>query len=174
LSNRYHSNPTDTSRHHRDMHGQQFEREDSRRPRRGSESDMQRDMQREMQREMQRGMGPDFPPGAPGMGQMPRTAPPNFTPEGPGMERGQLGIPGQGPEQFGAPRRGGGGLPPNRPRELQRCVNRFTYIWLINGSNFWFFPTFVGRQFVQGFRWRRNRWEFESINLRRIFFFRCF
>jgi hypothetical protein len=57
---------------------------------------------------------------------------------------------------------------------MRRCLFRFTYIWLFNGNDFWFYPTFVDGQFVQGFRWRRNRWEFDRINLRRIFYFRCF
>jgi hypothetical protein len=57
---------------------------------------------------------------------------------------------------------------------MRGCLNRFTFIWLVNGNSFWFYPTFVDRQFVTGFRWRRNRWEFDRINLRRILFHRCF
>lgn len=101
--------------------------------------------------------------GTPGMGQAPRSAPPNFIPEGPGAGAQR------GAEPFGA--RGNVGV---RPHELRRCLNRFTFIWLFNGNSFWFFPTFVGRDVVQGFRWRRNRWEFDVIRLRRILFFRCF
>ncbi len=116
--------------------------------------------------------GDNFPqgPGSPGMGQPPRSAPPNFIPEGPSMERGQM----EGPAQFGAGSEFRGGGIQTRPGEIRRCINRFTFIWLFNGNSFWFYPTFVDRQFVMGFRWRRNRWEFERINLRRIFFFRCF
>ena len=113
------------------------------------------------------GRGPDFEQ-FPGMQDQPRTAPPNFIPEGPSMDGRQRQG---GPSEFGQQYRGGGQV---RPRELRRCLNRFTYIWLDNGNNFWFFPTRIGNQFVQGFRWRRNRWEFDRINLRRIFFFRCF
>jgi len=114
---------------------------------------------------------PGTPPSFPGMGDMPRTAPPNFIPEAPGMQRGPMAGPGQMPYEFG--RR----YPEDhqvRPRDLRRCLYRFTFIWLNNGNSFWFFPTFVGNQFVQGFRWRQNRWEYDRINLRRIFFFRCF
>jgi hypothetical protein len=117
---------------------------------------------------------PNFPSQAPGMGEAPRSAPPNFIPEAPGMGRGQMEGPGQ--FQYGAPfrdrdrDRDGGG----RPRNLRGCLNRFTFIWLVNGNSFWFYPTYVDRQFVQGFRWRRNRWEFDRINVRRILFFRCF
>lgn len=111
------------------------------------------------------GMQPEFPR----MGDQPRTAPPNFIPEAPGMERRPMTEPGQSQFYYGQR------FPDEvRPRELRRCLNRFTYIWLFNGNNFWFFPTFVGNQFVEGFRWRRNRWEYDRINLRRIFHFRCF
>lgn len=118
---------------------------------------------------------PNFPgtppqqPGFPGVGEAPRSAPPSFTPEAPRMDqrRGESGEP----SQFGGQR---GGDFRTQPREFRRCINRFTFIWLINGNSFWFYPTFVSRDFVQGFRWRRNRWEFDRINLRRILFFRCF
>ncbi len=110
---------------------------------------------------------PGFIPPGPGMEGQPRMAPPNFIPEAPpGMERRQMGGPGF--EYEFAPARQMGG------RDLRRCMNNFTFVWLVNGNSFWFFPTFVDRQFVQGFRWRRNRWEFDRINLNRIVFFRCF
>jgi hypothetical protein len=120
--------------------------------------------------------GPQGEPNMPGMGEQPRTAPPNFIPEAPGMDSRTFGGPDGGTsfrDRDGDRGRGRGDFMV-RPRELNRCLNRFTFIWLENGNSFWFYPTFVGRQFVQGFRWRRNRWEFERINLRRIFFFRCF
>jgi len=113
---------------------------------------------------------PFFEPQGPGMGEMPRMAPPSFTPEAPQMDQRQMGRQGQ---QFGY----GPQFGPEfavRPRDLRNCMFRFTYFWLFNGNNFWFYPTYVDRQAVQGFRWRRNRWEFDRINLRRIFFFRCF
>ncbi|WP_228351846.1 hypothetical protein [Variimorphobacter saccharofermentans] len=114
----------------------------------------------------------DFTPGPqgqfPGAEAAPRSAPPNFIPEAPQMES----------RTFGAPGRPGVPVSPQfgfvRPGQIRRCIHRYTFIWLVNGNSFWFYPTFVGNQFVQGFRWRRNRWEFERINLRRILFFRCF
>ena len=124
-------------------------------------------------------MGPGgFPPTPPGMPpnfrreDQPRSAPPNFIPEAPRQmggpeERGRAGF-------GGFPGPGGGMDERSKSREMRRCLFRFTYIWLFNGNEFWFFPTFVDGRFVQGFRWRRNRWEFDRINLRRIFFFRCF
>lgn len=107
--------------------------------------------------------GPPGPPPPPGAMQ-PLTAPPNFTPEM--------------PSQFGGPQERGqfiGGEPTLfHQGGIRRCLHRFAYMWLIGGDNFWFYPTFVGRNHVEGFRWRRNRWVFERINIRRILFFRCF
>lgn len=115
------------------------------------------------------GMPPQFR-----MEDQPRSAPPNFTPEAPRMDRRQM----EGPEARGGAFMGpggpGGGMEMGRRRDMRSCLRRFTYIWLFNGNEFWFFPTFVDRQFVMGFRWRRDRWVFDRINLRRIFFFRCF
>ena len=104
----------------------------------------------------------------PSTDNQPRTPPPNFIPEGPDMNQRGFG----GPEQFGA--QYGGIDRRRRPGQFRGCLFRFTYIWLNNGNNFWFFPTFVSGQFIQGWRWRRNRWEFDRINIRRILFFRCF
>ncbi|HWT27105.1 MAG TPA: hypothetical protein VN131_04130 [Mobilitalea sp.] len=119
------------------------------------------------------GMGgmptPPMPPMPPGMGpgmRGPSTPPPNFTPEMP-----RTGAPG-GPAGFAEPLRGGFG--PGRPMNFRGCMNRFTYIWLINGNNFWFFPVGIDRNRLLGFRWKSNRWTFETINLNRILFFRCF
>lgn len=129
--------------------------------------------------EMPRTAPPEMTPGrpqqSPGMEGQPRSAPPDFIPEGPGAPGGQR--PGQERTGFGTnrgPGRPGGEERGVSPRELRRCLNRFTYIWLFNGENFWFFPTFVDDRFVIGFRWRRNRWEFDRINIRRIFFSRCY
>jgi hypothetical protein len=118
---------------------------------------------------------PGFPPTGPGMGEAPRTAPPSFTPELPESERRQMEQRpmGRGPE-FGEPFMFGPQFQPERRRRFRGCMNRFTFIWLINGNSFWFYPTFIDGQFVYGFRWRVNRWEFDRINLNRIIYFRCF
>lgn len=104
-----------------------------------------------------------IPPGI----SAPRSAPPDFVPAGPFTEGGVGRAPAQFRERFRGDMR-------TRPRDFYRCMNSFTYIWLVNGNNFWFFPIFIDRQFVIGFRWRRNRWEFDRINLNRILFFACF
>lgn len=110
-------------------------------------------------------MGPQPGQTAPQPGQLraPMSAPPNFTPELPSAEREQLQAP------FGAPQ-----FAPRRPRNLRSCLNRFTYIWLVNGNSFWFFPVFLSGQQVVGFRWRRGSWVFDRISTRRILFHQCF
>ena len=123
-------------------------------------------------------MPPGFPgqqPGFPGPGQarpgvQPPSAPPNFTPQLPRDEQQLL----SGPSDFRGPF--GGRIIDfrRRPRDLRGCLNRFTYIWLLNGSNFWFYPVFIGRNTIEGFRWRRNRWDYDRININRILFHLCF
>ena len=106
--------------------------------------------------------GPGPRPPQPGPGPrppQPLSPPPDFVPALPQNTRG--------PEAF----RLGGQVGGNR---LWTCLNRNTYIWLFNGDNFWFYPTFVGRNHVEGFRWRWNGWSYERINLWMIFFFICF
>lgn len=93
------------------------------------------------------------PPGIPGGGQTggpPTTPPPPFTPT-------------QSQVQTFAVDPGG----------IRGCLFRFTYIWLRRDA-FWFFPTFVGRNSIAGFRWTRNRWTYFGIDLDRIQSFQCF
>ncbi|MBP2242040.1 hypothetical protein J2Z40_002613 [Cytobacillus eiseniae] len=59
------------------------------------------------------------------------------------------------------------------PGAIRSCLRRFTFIWLENGRSFWFFPTFVGRTSVAGWRWRGNRWVFYGTDLNRISSFQC-
>ncbi len=122
----------------------------------------------------------------------------------PGGQPPGVGFPGQPGNQFPGnqggqfpgqmPPFGGGGQsagPPNSPPPsftpaeqqiqpfavdpgaIRGCLFRFTYIWL-NRDQFWFFPTFVGRNSVAGFRWRRNRWVYFGIDLNRIQSFQCY
>ena len=96
----------------------------------------------------------------------PSMPPPNFTPEMPRSGAQPFSEDGNLTETF----RGGG----DPFRDLRRCLNRFTFIWLTNGNSYWFYPVFVRRHQVEGFRWRNGRWFYDRINLRRILFFRCF
>ena len=62
----------------------------------------------------------------------------------------------------------------NGVRGIRSCMYRNTYLWLNNGSSFWFFPTFIGRQAIIGFRWRGFGWVYQRINLNRIKGYQCF
>lgn len=113
---------------------------------------------------------PGFGPGQARPGNQPPLAPPDFTPQLPREEQQLL----SGPSDFRGPF--GGRIIDfrRRPQDFRRCLNRFTYIWLVNGSNFWFYPVFIGRNHIEGFRWRRNRWDYDRININRILFHLCF
>ncbi|KOP65959.1 transporter [Bacillus sp. FJAT-18019] len=60
------------------------------------------------------------------------------------------------------------------PGAIRGCLFRNTYIWPTFGPGFWFFPTFVGRTSVAGFRWTGSRWVYSGFDLRRIESFTCF
>jgi hypothetical protein len=108
---------------------------------------------------------------------------------------GQQGFPPFGGGQQGFPPGGGGGQqqqggapstpPPSYtpqesasafavdPGAIRGCLYRFTFVWLNTGNSFWFYPTFVGRDSVAGYRWRNFRWVYYGTDLRRIRSFRC-
>ncbi|RRJ63245.1 transporter [Paenibacillus oralis] len=60
------------------------------------------------------------------------------------------------------------------PGAIAGCLFRNTFVWLRNGNAFWFFPTFVGRTSVAGFRWTGRTWVFTGVDLRSIVSFTCF
>ncbi|MFE7061555.1 hypothetical protein ACFVAD_05255 [Sutcliffiella sp. NPDC057660] len=141
------------------------------------------------------GLPPIFGPGS-GQGQ---GGPPPFGPppgQGPG---GGLGPPGQGPGGFGPPGQGGGqggpppGPPPSSPPPevmgygaggptalavdpgaMWGCLRRYTWVRLNNGEAFWFWPTFIGRRSVAGYRWWFFTWVYFGIDTNRIRSFQCF
>ncbi|MCM3574965.1 MULTISPECIES: hypothetical protein [Mesobacillus] len=96
---------------------------------------------------------PGGPGGAPGGGQAggpPTTPPPAYVPQ----------------EQMTAFAVDPGGI--------RRCMYRFTYIWLIDGRSFWFYPIFLGRNSIAGWRWSRRRgWVYYGMDLRQIRSFQC-
>ncbi|REE83939.1 hypothetical protein A8990_116118 [Paenibacillus taihuensis] len=59
------------------------------------------------------------------------------------------------------------------PGAISRCMFRYTYIWPRNGAGFWFYPVFVGRTSVSGFRWNGFFWMFSGFDLSRIDAFTC-
>ncbi|OCA89153.1 hypothetical protein [Pseudobacillus wudalianchiensis] len=97
------------------------------------------------------------PPGVPGGGQQaggpPSSPPPAFTPQ---LQQGAISPLAVDP---GA---------------IRGCLFRYTYVWLENGQNFWFYPIFVGRTSIAGWRWQNWRWVYFGTDLRRIRSFQCF
>jgi hypothetical protein len=59
------------------------------------------------------------------------------------------------------------------PRAIRNCLFRFTFVWTFR-SAFWFFPTFVGRTSVSGFRWTGFNWVYFGVDLNRISSFICY
>ncbi|WP_280771650.1 hypothetical protein [Salipaludibacillus daqingensis] len=97
-------------------------------------------------------MGP--PPGPPGQGPEvgpPTTAPPSFVPA-----ESQQAV------AFAVD-----------PGSIRGCLFRFTYLWLRNRQQFWYFPIFVGRSSTSGYRWDGFRWVFFGVSLREIRSFTC-
>lgn len=110
---------------------------------------------------------PGFPPGPPpgGGGQQPPGPGP-----GPGPVQGQPPtspppsfIPQQQPQLYAVD-----------PGGISRCLFRYTYVWLNNREQFWYYPTFVGRNSIAGYRWFGFYWAYFGIDLRRISSFTCF
>lgn len=98
------------------------------------------------------GSGATFPPYQQGGNQPPQNPPPNWTPEYPAVQTFAVD-----------------------PGAISGCMYRFTYVWLSRRQGFWFFPVFVGRTSVAGYRWnsRRRRWEYTGLDLNQINSFTC-
>lgn len=48
------------------------------------------------------------------------------------------------------------------------CLYQYTYVWLLNGDNFWFYPTRVEYGEVSGYRWNGAFWMYYGIDPRFI------
>lgn len=59
------------------------------------------------------------------------------------------------------------------PGAIEGCIYSYTYIWLQNGQHFWFYPTFIGRRSISGYRWMGSRWVYMGFDLRMIDSFFC-
>lgn len=59
------------------------------------------------------------------------------------------------------------------PGSMISCLHRYTYVWLRGREQFWFYPTFIGRNSVSGYRWTGHRWVNYGISLRQIQSFTC-
>src|SRR5699024_9600843 len=105
-------------------------------------------------------LGGEPPSGFPGGQQQvsaPSSPPPSFTPQQLQTQQAQ----------------GDFGVFAVDPGAIQRCLFQFTYIWL-RWDSFWFFPIFVGRQSIAGFRWQRNRWVYYGVDLDNVQSFQCY
>ncbi|PLT29782.1 hypothetical protein CUU66_11275 [Peribacillus deserti] len=127
---------------------------------------------------------PGFPPQGGTMGP----------PQGPPFGQPPFGSPGQGQggPPFGPPGQGQQAGPPSAPPpsyipaqtqqaqafavdpgSIRRCLFRYTYVWLRNREQFWFYPIFLGRTSISGYRWTGFRWVYFGISLRQIESFTC-
>ncbi|GGI13107.1 transporter [Gottfriedia solisilvae] len=86
---------------------------------------------------------------------------------------GQHGAPTSPPPSF-VPQQTSASLFAVDPGAIAGCRFRYTYVWLNNGEAFWFYPTFVGRRSVAGFRWFGFFWSYFGIDTNRIRSFTCF
>ncbi|QIZ07722.1 hypothetical protein HFZ78_14095 [Priestia megaterium] len=94
--------------------------------------------------------------------------PPPFAPPGQGPAAGPPTSP---PPSF-VPQQQVGAYAVD-PGGIARCLFRYTYVWLRGFQQFWFYPTFVGRTSVSGWRWTGFRWVYFGISLRQIQSFTC-
>lgn len=95
-------------------------------------------------------------------------------PQGPQTPQGQQGqAPLAPPPQF-IPQQPAASTFAVDPGAISGCLFRYTFIWPRQGQGFWFYPTFVGRRSVAGFRWNGFFWTFSGLDLRQINQFSCF
>lgn len=125
--------------------------------------------------------------GEPGFGQMPSFPGQQFPGGPPGQwspgspPPGQWGTPSQQQAPTTPPPQMTPSYPTHQalavdPGAIRGCLYRMTYIWLSRNQGFWFYPVFVGRTSVAGYRWRRRqrRWVYTGFDLDRIQQFTCF
>ncbi|KFK79674.1 hypothetical protein [Bacillus spizizenii] len=96
------------------------------------------------------GSGPGIGGGAvPGFGGAPQGPPPSKKPAKPKKPQSPQGV-----------------AYLVEPVAIQPCLFRFTYVWLTNGSSFWFYPIILGRRSVGGFYWdsSRRRWVYFALD----------
>mgnify|MGYP005829577297 CR=1 FL=1 len=103
------------------------------------------------------------PPGVPG-------PPPSIAPPGQGVGGGAPTSP---PPAFVPAQTQQAGAFAVDPGSIRRCLFRYTYVWLSGNQQFWFYPIFLGRTSVAGYRWTGFRWIYFGISLRQIQSFTC-
>ncbi|WP_218017018.1 hypothetical protein [Halalkalibacter krulwichiae] len=117
----------------------------------------------------ERQFGPMFPPPGAGAGIQP-PGPPQGSPPGQGPGAGPPSAP---PPAFVPAQSQQAQAFAIDPGSIRRCLFRFTYVWLRNRQQFWYYPTFVGRRSISGFRWNGFRWVYFGVSLRQIESFTC-
>jgi hypothetical protein len=123
----------------------------------------------------QGGRPPFGPGGAPGAGGQPPFGPGGVPgpggqpPFGPG---GSQGFPG-GYQQSPS---GGPSLQAVDPGSFYGCLRRMTRVRLTNGRRFWFYPTYIGRKSVAGYRWypRNQQWRYTGFDTDSVESFNCY
>lgn len=115
-----------------------------------------------------------MPPFGPPPGPSPGSpfGPPLGPPQGPPQGQGQQG-PSSPPPQI-TPQKPAASAFAVDPGAIARCLFRNTYIWLSNGQQFWYYPIFVGRTSIAGYRWNGRFWMYSGFDLRLIESFTCF
>jgi len=79
----------------------------------------------------------------------------------------------QSPPPTAIPAKPTGNLTRIDGRAISSCMHSNTFVWLKNGKSFWFYPTFVGRNSVSGYRFSRHGWVYLGFDLDRIEAFFC-
>ncbi|WP_018933635.1 hypothetical protein [Gracilibacillus lacisalsi] len=110
-----------------------------------------------------------------GQGEGP-SAPPPFAP--PNIGQGPQGMPPTGPPPAQIPQQtqqlgDGPQLYAVDPGSMRGCLYRYTYVWLSRYNSFWFYPTYIGRRSVAGYRWTGFNWIYFGIDTERIQSFTC-
>jgi hypothetical protein len=114
---------------------------------------------------------PPRPPFGPMPGQMPGSPGfPPFSPPGQGQEAGPPTTP---PPSYIPSQTQQMGTFAVDPGSIRGCLFRFTYVWLRNGQQFWYYPTFVGRRSISGYRWNGFMWMYFGVSLQQIQSFTC-
>jgi len=94
---------------------------------------------------------------------MPKSPPPNYVPN-----KNDGGVQSFSQDQYSP------GTKAVSPNSIRFCLYKYTYIWEVNGRNYWAFLINVDRVSVSGFRWLGRRWVYFGVDLRRIDSFVCY
>jgi len=107
-------------------------------------------------------VGGNTPAGGNAQPGMPKSPPPNYTPNKNASGVQSLNQSNSGPTTKAVSQ-----------NSIRFCLYKYTYIWEVNGRNYWAFLLNVDRVSVSGFRWLGRRWVYFGVDLRRIDSFVC-